>query len=77
MGTETYRLNRAILSIHSDIHGHRFTVMIPPGAVITAADHLLDDNRFITVHWEHQTVMLFAVDLRERATAILAASNSR
>jgi hypothetical protein len=45
--------------------------------VITAADHLLDDNRFITVHWEHQTVMLFAVDLRERATAILAASNSR
>jgi hypothetical protein len=72
MGSETYRLNRAILSVHSDIHGHRFNVRIPSGAMVTAADHLLDDNRFITVHWEHQTLMLFAVDFRERATAIRA-----
>jgi hypothetical protein len=67
---ETYRLNQAILSIHSENPGHRIPIMIPSGAVVTVTEGPLDGLRLVDVLWEKKTVMMFTIDLRERATLV-------
>jgi hypothetical protein len=66
---ETYRLNQAILSICSE-EGRRIPVVVPSGATVTLPDGPLDGLRLVDVLWEGKQVMLFTVDLRERATLI-------
>jgi hypothetical protein len=64
---ETYRLDSAILSIHSH-DGQRTPIMVPEGATITTITGPLDGLRMIDVIWENKTVMMFTVDVEERAT---------
>ncbi len=71
---ETYRLNTAILSIHSEQEGARRTpIMVPAGATVTITDGPLDGLRMVDVVWDEKTVMMFTVDLRERGTLIRTA----
>ena len=67
---ETYRLNQAILSIHSESPDHRIPIMVPSGALVTVTDGPLDGLRMVDVLWDKKTVMMFTVDLRERATLL-------
>ncbi len=69
---ERYRLHKAILSIHSDNDGHRVAITVPSGAIVTVTDGPLDGLRLVDVLWERKTVMMFTVDLRERATLMKA-----
>jgi hypothetical protein len=69
---ETYRLNKAILSIHSENPGSRVPIMVPSGAMVTISNGPLDGLRMVDVLWEEKTVMMFTVDLRDRATLIPA-----
>jgi hypothetical protein len=66
---ETYRVNKAILSIYSK-DGLRTPIMIPAGAIVTIVEGPLDGQRMVDVLWEGKTVMLFTIDLRERGTLI-------
>ncbi len=69
---ETYRLNEAILSIHSDSENsaHRVPIMVPSGAIVTVMEGPLDGLRLVDVLWDKKTVMMFTVDLRKRATLL-------
>ena len=66
----SYRIDKAILCINSAIEGHRISTMIPAGATVTITDGPLNGLRMVDVLWESKTMMLFAVDLRERATLV-------
>ena len=65
---ESYRLNQPILSIHSDDHGTRIPLTVPPGAVVVVTNGPLDGQRMVDVQWDGKIVMMFTVDLRARAT---------
>ncbi len=67
---ETYRLNSAILSIHSQDGGQRTAILVPSGAMVTTKEGPLDGLRMADVIWEDKTVMMFTVDLQQRATLI-------
>ncbi len=71
---ETYRINSATLAIHSD-GGQRIPMMIPTGAVVTLVAGPLDGLRMVDVNWYGKIVMMFAGDLRERATLIIPDSD--
>ena len=66
---ETYRLNSAILSIHSH-DGQRTPILVPSGATVTTKEGPLDGLRMADVFWEDKTVMMFTADLQQRATRI-------
>ncbi len=66
---ETYLLHAAILSIHSH-DGQRTPIMVPSGATVTTTAGPLDGLRTIDVTWENKTVMMFTVDVEERATLV-------
>ena len=70
---ETYRLNEAILSIHSDSENsvHRIPIMVPSGAIVTIMEGPLDGLRLVDVLWEKKTVTMSTVDLRKRAPLML------
>jgi hypothetical protein len=68
--SETYRLNQAILSIHSEPDGNRSAIMIPAGSRVTVVNGPLDGQRMVDVLWTEKTVMIFTVDLRARGTLI-------
>jgi hypothetical protein len=71
MGTnETFRLNKAILSIRSEHDGRRIAHVIPSGAIVTVVDGPLDGLRLVSALWEEWIVMMFTVDLRARSTLI-------
>ena len=70
MISESYRLDKAILCIHSETPENRRSVFIPAGATVSVTDGPLDGLRMVDVLWDGKTVMLFTVDLRSRATLI-------
>lgn len=67
---ESYRLDESLLSIHSEENGRRIPILLPSGAVVTVTAGPLDGLRLVDVIWEKKIVMMFTVDLRERATLI-------
>jgi hypothetical protein len=67
---ESYRLDESLLSIHSEKSGRRIPILVPSGAVVTVKAGPLDGLRLVDVIWEKKIVMMFTVDLRERATSI-------
>jgi hypothetical protein len=75
--SETYRLNKAILSIYSEDSSHRIPIMVPSGSLVTITDGPLDGLRMVDVIWGKKTVMMFTVDLKSRATLIKSKSSSR
>jgi len=68
---ETYILHKAILSIHSH-DGNRIPIMVPSGATIITTEGPLNGLRMIDVSWEDKTVMMFTIDVQERATPVPA-----
>ena len=66
---ETYLLHAAILSIHSH-DGQRTPIMVPSGATVTTTAGQLDGLRMIDVTWENKTVMMFTIDVEQRATLV-------
>lgn len=44
--------------------------MVPSGATVTTTAGPLDGLRTIDVTWENKTVMMFTVDVEERATLV-------
>jgi hypothetical protein len=66
---ETFILHAAILSIYSH-EGQRTPIMVPCGATITTTDGPLDGLRMIDVTWEDKTVMMFTIDVEQRATLV-------
>jgi hypothetical protein len=73
---ETYRLDRAILSIPSEESDSRISTTVPSGAVVTTTDGPL--GRFSTVHvvWGNKALTMFAADLLEHARLIDLLSES-
>jgi len=72
--SESYRLNKAVLSIQSEVDGRRIARIIPSGAIIRTTNEPQDGLRLVSVLWQQKTVMIFEVDLRARSTIIKAAS---
>jgi hypothetical protein len=66
---ETYRINKAVLSIHS-ADGQRMPLVIPVGAWVVVENGPLDGTRMVDVNWDGKTVMMFTADLRERGTLL-------
>lgn len=73
---ETYRINSATLAIHSE-SGDRTPMMIPTGALVTLVAGPLDGLRMVDVNWYGKIVMMFAGDLRDRATLVIPDSDKK
>jgi hypothetical protein len=69
--SQSYRLNKAILCVNSAVGGRRTFAMIPAGDTVTITEGPFNELRMVDVLWGARSVMLFAVDLRERATLIM------
>jgi hypothetical protein len=54
----------------------RFPMTIPHGGIVlvTARNH--NDSHLVDVEWEGKTMMMFAVDLRERGALVDGDGNS-
>lgn len=68
--SESYKLDKSILCVNSAVEGHRTSTLIPAGATVTIVEGPLNGLRMVDVLWGVQTVMLFSVDLRDRATLV-------
>ena len=66
---QEYRLNKAILGIHS-INERRAPLTIPAGAYVVLENGPLDGTHMVDVNWEDKTVTIFTADLRERGTEL-------
>jgi len=69
-----YRLNTPTLAIMVR-DGHKVPVTIPKGGEIVVIDDAFDGHRLLAVQWEGETVMTFAIDIRERGERLDAASS--
>ena len=74
--SETYKLNKPILSIFSDANGHRIPIMVPVGSLVTVANGPLDGLRMVDVVLDEKTVMMFTTDLRDRGTLVKKAKST-
>jgi hypothetical protein len=68
MAGKRYRLKTATLAIMND--DERLSVMVPAGAVIQVTAVPPDENRPVDVEWEGKAMMMFTIDLRERAEPV-------
>ena len=50
--------------------GNRGTLIVPVGAVVLLIDGPLDGNRLVDVEWNGESLMMFTLDLRERAELV-------
>jgi hypothetical protein len=64
-----YRLNAATLAIQTK-DGHIESVVVPDGAVLTIPTSLIDSGGFIECEWDGRSVMILALDLRQRAERV-------
>ena len=76
MQRQAFRLKTPTLGTISSDDGHRVAVTIPQNAIVTVFNGPLDDNRMVDVLWEGKTVMMFALDLRNRGERVDGASAS-
>jgi hypothetical protein len=74
--SKSYRLNKPTLCVNSTEDGHYTSILIPAGATVTIADGPLNSLPMVNAIWEAKAVMLFAVDLQERATLVKRRSAS-
>jgi hypothetical protein len=73
---QTYRLHQAIVSVPSEETDSQIPTTVPPGAVVTITDSLLDGFPTVDVVWGNKSLTLFTLELRERATLIDLLSES-
>lgn len=64
-----YCLQEDILSIDNGSKGDRECLYVPAGSVVAVANEPLDD-RFVEVQWNAKRVLMFNVDIRERALPV-------
>ena len=72
MYAQTYRLTTPTLGILNQA-GHKTLITIPVGGMIDVEMEGLDANRLVDVHWQDKTVMMFAIDLRDRGELVTVA----
>ena len=66
MRGNTYRLQTSTLAIFTYDDGHKIPIMIPEGAMVEVLGEM-NGNRLIDVIWEGKPVLMFTIDLRNRA----------
>jgi hypothetical protein len=68
--SKSYRLDKPTLCVNSTEDGHHASMLIPAGATVNIADGPLNSLPMVNAIWDGKAVMLFAVDLQERATLV-------
>jgi hypothetical protein len=66
MAENLYCLHQDILSIHTPDRNHKECVYVPAGAVVSI-DPVQQDEKFVEVHWNSKTVLMFLQDIHDRA----------
>ena len=56
------------------IDGHYTVMYVPTEDIVTVKNGPLNGDRLVDVEWNRRIVMMFASDLRERATQVQEAS---
>jgi hypothetical protein len=83
MRSQSFRLHTPILAIlvlddpsivSSDITLPKIPIMVPEGAIVEVESVFLDGTRLVGVRWEHKTVMMLVIDIRERGEPINGAN---
>lgn len=72
---QVFKMNDATLGILSTGDHQRIAVRVPKGATITLLDGDVNGTRFVDIEWDRKTLRMFAVDIRDRATQVRAASS--
>ena len=57
------------------IDGHNTVKYVPMGNIVTVKNGPLNGDRLVDVEWNGRTVMMFASDLRERASQVQVAAS--
>jgi hypothetical protein len=65
---ELYRLNEDTVAIELGIGWP--ILDLPEGAIVMVVDGSPDNRWFTNVAWQHRTVCMFKIDLRDRATLV-------
>ena len=74
MASQRFQFNIPTLAI-VELDGHRTTMYVPADDIVTVKNGPLNGGRLVDVDWNGRTVMMFARDLRERASQVQEASN--
>ena len=69
MAENRYCLHQDILSIHAPDLEHKECVYVPAGSVVSI-DAAQRNEKFIEVHWNSKTVLMFSQDIQNRAELI-------
>ena len=70
MATNLYCLQEDILSIENRPAGDRECFYVPAGAVVSVLNEPNADQ-FVEVQWNAKTVLMFDVDIKERAQPLV------
>ena len=70
MKGQIYRFKTPTLAILTLEDGHRIPMTIPVGGTVEVTATDINGNRLVDVLWEGKAVMMFTIDLRERAERV-------
>ena len=73
MFSQRFQLLISTLAI-VELDGHNTVMYVPMGDIVTVKNGPLNGARLVDVGWNGRTVMMFASDLRDRATQVQEAS---
>jgi hypothetical protein len=76
MQGQHYKLNTDLLAIKIFPNSKGIPVTVPEGAVVRVVNGPLDGTRLVDVEWDGEQVMMFTMDLQERASLIYQALSS-
>ena len=71
-----YRFKTPTLAILTLEDGHKIPMTIPVGSTIEVTATDINGNRLVDVLWEGKEVMMFTIDLRERAERVKVAEHA-
>ena len=66
MAEHHYCLHQDILSVHTPDREHKECLYVPAGAVVSVDDEH-ESEKFVEVHWNSKTVLMFLQDIQDRA----------
>jgi hypothetical protein len=69
-----YKIHQEIPGIILAVHP-KTTVMIPEGAVVAIVGCSVDSARMVDVTWNEKSIMIFALELRERGELVHGAAS--
>ena len=70
MISQRFRIKTPTLAI-CERQGRRETMYVPTGDIVVVVNGPLDGTRLVDVEWNGAKVMMFTIDLRERADLII------